>query len=386
MWSKVLREEADAVIVGAGVAGLATAFELAKRGWRPVIVEKNYVGYGDSSRNVGRIRAMQASEELTLLARESQKIWETLSDELNFNILYYKCGYLYLLYTEDELTKMNRRLEMWKRLGLRARIMDKHEIKKKVPFLNTEDIIAAVFNEGDAIVHHDPVMWGFTRALRERGVEIETRTEVTGVKLKDNSVVGVKTNRGEVKTRVLVNAAGAYGRELAKLVDLELPNRPFRREVFVTEPIKPFLFTALRFDKPIVGWFNQTLRGEVVGGVIDPAEPPSYSMKSSFEFLTRAATILRRKMPSLGKLNIMRQWGGLYDITPDEKPILGPVDNIKGYYQECGWSGRGFCLAPMAARLLGECITEGREPELLRPFNYRRFLETPMKPVERFAG
>ncbi len=380
-----MREEADAVIIGAGIAGLATALELAKQGWKSIVLEKNYVGYGASSRNVGRIRAMQADEDLTRLALESQKIWEIIPDELDFNVLYYRCGYLYLLYTEAELRKMRGRIGMWNGLGLKAKLLDSAEVKEMVPTLNTEDVIAAIFNEQDAIVHHDPVMWGFTRALKAKGVEIITETAVTNIKLRGDSVVGVATTQGEIRTRVVVNAAGAYSRDVARFLGLNLPNRPFRREVFVTEPAKPFLYTALRFDNPLVGWFNQTLRGEVVGGVIDPAEPASYSMKSSFEFLARAATLLRKRMPCLGRLNIMRQWGGLYDVTPDEKPILGPVDNIAGYYQECGWSGRGFCLAPIAARLLTECIVKGREPELMRPFKYNRFV-TPPQPLERFAG
>ncbi len=381
-----MREEADAVIIGAGIAGLATALELAKQGWRPIVLEKNYVGYGASSRNVGRIRAMQADEELTRLALGSQKIWETIPDELNFNVLYYKCGYLYLLYTEAELRKMRERIGMWNRLGLKAKLLGRVEVNEIVPTLNTEDVIAAVFNEGDAIVHHDPVIWGFTRALEAKGVDIITGTAVTDIKFQNDSIVGVATTQGAIATRVVVNAAGAHSREIARLIGIELPNRPFRREVFVTEPAKPFLYTALRFDSPLVGWFNQTLRGEVVGGVIDPAEPSSYSMKSSFEFLARAATVLLKKMPCLGRLNIMRQWGGLYDVTPDEKPILGSIDSIDGYYQECGWSGRGFCLAPIAARLLTECIVNGREPDLLRPFKYDRFADILQKPLERFSS
>ncbi len=355
------------MIIGGGIAGLATAYELAKRGLDDVVlVERNYIGCGSSTRNVCRQRKFQVDRELALLSWASQKKWDELTTELNFNILLRRCSYMLLQYTEEEVAMMKDAVKMNNSLGIKCRYLSPGDVYELEPLLKEGTPVTGAVFAKERIFHHDAVIWAYSQAAQRLGVEINSGVEVTGLRIVDGRI-RVTTKKSEIETSIAVNAAGPYSVEIAKMLGVELPIKRVRREALATESMKPFLNSVIAFYKPMEGWFHQTLRGEVVGGVIDPDEPGA-SLKSSFGFLVRTATVLTAKIPRIRYLKVIRQWGGVYGNTPDHFPIIGETDGIEGFYQINGFSGRGMNLAPIVADLLADLVVYGKTSRLIEPY------------------
>jgi sarcosine oxidase subunit beta len=228
----------------------------------------------------------------------------------------------------------------------------------------------------DAIVHHDAVVWAHLDHLAREAsgrVTIHPRTSATGVEHEGGRARAVVTDRGRIQTPVVLNATDGWSTEINAMAGVRMPNRPRRREVLVTAPIRRSIEAAVTFYRPSEGWFNQTLRGEVVMGAVDPDEPVGVDQRSSWSFLRRTAELMTRKAPALRDVTVIRQWAGMYDITPDHLPIVGPTSQLDGWWQAVGWSGRGMLLAPYLAELLAEHLISGTPPEMLRQFLPDRF-------------
>ena len=365
---------ADVVIVGAGIGGLAIARELLARGVRDiVIVERGYPGSGATGRNVARIRAMQLTEPLTHVARACQDKYDRMGDDLGFNVLFYRLGYAWVLYDTDEVDRMREIVAMHHRIGVRSALLSPEDTLRRLPVLvGGEPVAGAVLND-DAIVHHDAVVWAHLEHLAGRGVRLFPETTVRAITVGDGGVEAVETDRGRISTRVVVNAAGGWSGELNALAGVLAPNRPLRREVLVTAPLRRSIDAAITFYRPMEGWFNQTLRGEVVMGVVDPDEPEGLDQASSPAFLRRTASVITRKAPALADATVIRQWAGMYDISPDHLPLVGPTRQLEGWWQANGWSGRGMLLAPYLAELLATRLATGVAPERLEMFDPDRF-------------
>lgn len=365
---------ADVVIVGAGIGGLAIARELLARGIPDiVIVERGYPGSGATGRNVGRIRAMQLTEELTQVARACQDKYERMGEELAFNVLFYRMGYAWVLYDPDEVGRMREIVAMHHRIGLHSALLSPDDTLRRLPVLRGGDPVAGAVLNDDAIVHHDAVVWAHLEHLAHRGVQLLADTTVRAIDVGDAGVQSVVTDRGRIATRVVVNAAGGWSGELNALAGVVAPNRPVRREVLVTAPLGRSIDAAITFYRPNEGWFNQTLRGEVVMGVVDPAEPAGVEQASSAAFLRRTASVITRKAPALADATVIRQWAGMYDISPDHLPLVGPTRQLDGWWQANGWSGRGMLLAPYLAELLATRMASGASPARLGLFDPDRF-------------
>jgi sarcosine oxidase subunit beta len=383
----VLPPSADIVIVGAGIAGLAFARELIARGVRDiVIVDRGYPGGGATGRNVARIRAMQLTEELTHVALGCQAKYDRMGEELGFNVLFYRLGYAWVLYEPDEVERMRTIVEMHHRIGVASRFLTPDETLRHLPVLRGGDAVAGAVLNDDAIVHHDAVVWAHLEHLARNvpGVRIVPRTDVTGVIRDDAGIQGLQTGRGRIATRAVLNGAGGWSTALNSLAGVSAPNRPLRREVLVTAPLRRTIEAAITFYRPNEGWFNQTLRGEVVMGVVDPAETPGPDQRSSWDFLRRTAALMTRKAPALADVTVIRQWAGMYDISPDHQPLVGPTAQLDGWWQANGWSGRGMLLGPYLAELLAERFTTGVTPPRLAAFDPDRF--APGEGPEQAAG
>ena len=372
-----LPQTANAIIVGGGIGGLAAARELAARGMRRIVVlERDYPGSGATGRNVARIRRMQLTEELSRVAMACQAKYERMGAELGSNVLFYRLGYAWILYEPDEVERMRDVVAMHARLGIRSALLSPDDTLRHLPvFEGGEPVTGSVLSD-DAIVHHDAVVWAHLDHLARRfrdAVAIHPHTRVTRIEHDGDRVGAVLTDQGRIESPIVLNAAGGWSGELIAMAGVRMPNRPHRREVLVTAPLRRSIEAAVTFYRPSEGWFNQTLRGEVVMGAVDPDEPAGINQRSSWAFLQRTAELMTRKAPALRDVTVIRQWGGMYDITPDHSPIVGPTEQLEGWWQALGWSGRGMLLAPFLAELLAEHIVSGEPPAMLRQFMPDRF-------------
>ena len=366
-------------VIGGGIAGLALALELRVRGCRVTVVERRYPGAGNSTRNVGRIRRMQLTPDLTAYACRASDKWRTVHRLTGGrNPLLYRTPYVWALYDEAERRALEPLEPMWREHGARARLVDAREVLRRVPVLaGGEPTVGGVVGDA-AVVHHDAAVYAYYLAARERGVTFSIGRRAVEPLADGDRVEGVLLDDGSrIDADAVVNAAGGDSAEVALRFGVEPVNAPVRREVLVTEPSRPFVTPAVTFYRPQEGWFNQTLRGELVAGVVDPAEEPGMTEASTVRFLGRTARVLLDKAPRLAELRVVRQWAGVYDTTPDKRPLVGEHPERPGFWALNGWSGRGILLAPLSAELLArELSGEGRDPALDR-FAPGRFEDAP---------
>lgn len=370
-----LRRGYQCVIVGGGCHGLSLAYNLARRGMREIAVfEKAYLGSGASGRNTALIRSAFGTPEWIRLHQESIRLWERLSDELDYNVMFTQRGYLVLAYTDEKAEVCRRSVPVQNALGVQSGLLDPSEVRRLVPCLNVAGLRTAIYQPTGGIARHDAVVWGYARAAARLGVEIQPYTEVTGIRVQDGVVSRVLTSRGHVETALVVNAAGGHSADIARLAGVEIPVTTYPVEAFVTEPLGPLIEPAINSIHNMT-YFSQTSRGEIVGGSDEPGTPPGYRITSTLDFLELAARRLVALVPRLARASFLRQWGGLVDITPDLGPLLGEVDEVKGFVLDCGWGGYGFMGTPAGAKLLADALIDGVRPPLLEPFAPRRFKE-----------
>jgi sarcosine oxidase, subunit beta len=362
-------------VAGAGIAGLVLALELRRLGESVTVVERRYPGAGNSTRNVGRIRRMQLTPDLTAFSCRASDTWAKLDRLMGGrNPLLYPTTYAWVLYDGAELDHVAPLQRIWDEHGARARVVGAAEAAKALPVLRGGERVAGAVLGDAAIVHHDAAVHNCYLACMEAGVEFRFGHAAVGVDVQGGTAAGLVLDDGSVvPAGAVVNAAGGQSGALAEACGARAPNRPKRREVLVTEPSQPFMSHAVTFYRPVEGWFNQTLRGELVAGVVDAGEQPGFTEDSSLRFLGRTARVVLQKAPRLGELKVIRQWAGVYDITPDKRPLVGQYPEVPGLYALNGWSGRGIAFGPLSALLLArEIAGRGRDP-LLEPFDPKRF-------------
>ena len=368
-----MKRSADVVIIGAGVTGAALAYELARRGIRDVLIfERKFPCSGASGRCGGGIRQQFTTPHNIRLAMESVNRYETLSEELGVDIEFIQGGYLILAETEEEREAQRKAVALQNELGLPSRLLTPREAKEVLPLLDETTIVSATYCPTDAHANPFRVVEGYLARARERGVVLEKFTEVVDLEVKEGRIVKVRTSRGDVAPGTVVNAAGAWSREIARMAGVELPNQPIRHEIAITEPVEFFMdVMVISIHNGI--YFSQTKEGQIIGGIGDPEEKPGYNISSSLGFLRRYARELLRYVPALGQLSVLRQWAGLYDVTPDAQPVLGPTPGLENFIQANGYSGHGFMIAPKVAEILADYIERGEVSEDLARLSLARF-------------
>jgi sarcosine oxidase subunit beta len=379
MWrSHDLKSSYDVVIVGAGVHGLGIAYYLASRhGIKNIaVLDRGYLGCGNSGRNTAIIRSNYRTPEGIPFYEESVQLYEQLSRELEWNLLFSQCGHLTLAHTDSAIAGLRVRAENNQVLGVDSRIIYPDEIRRLVPAMDVSDgprlpILAALYHPPGGIIRHDAVVWGYARACDRMGVEIHPYTEVTGVRVSRGKAESVATNRGEIASGTVVNATAGWASMVAKLAGVTLPIVSHPLQACVTEPLKPFL------DKVIVSaslhvYVNQTDKGElVIGAEIDPYQ--SYSLKGTLPTLEQMASYTLELFPQLSGLRVLRQWAGICDMTPDYAPIIGVSRELDNYFVDVGWGTYGFKAAPAAAKNMAELIATGKTPKIIEAFSPARF-------------
>jgi sarcosine oxidase subunit beta len=369
-----IESKADVVIIGGGVNGCSLAYQLAKKDKKVVLFEKDHLCSGATGRCGAGIRQQWSTRENTELAIKSVKIFERLKKELGQEIGLRQGGYLIVVHDEKDMEQSERNVAMQKELGLDVSILTPDEILGVVPILDVKgmDAIGATFCPTDGHVDPFKTTHAYAKAALEYGARLYKFTSVTGIKTKGKKIDSVVTSRGKISTDVVVNAAGAWSKQVAEMVGVKLPNKPYRKEILVTERVKPvFKAMVISFRDGI--YFSQQDEGQVLGGIPIPNERSGYLTVPTFDFLSHMSKTLTRYAPSLRYVNVIRQWTGYYDVTPDARPVLGEVEGLKGFIQCNGFSGHGFMLSPMVTKLLTEYIVDGRVSPILEHLNLSRF-------------
>ncbi|MCZ6676540.1 MAG: FAD-dependent oxidoreductase [Candidatus Poribacteria bacterium] len=380
MWhSRTLKDSYDVVIIGGGAHGLACAYYLAsEHGVTDVaVLEKSYIGSGGSGRNTALIRSNYLTAEGVHFYDESIKLYEQLSHELDFNVMFSQRGHLTLAHTDGAVNTMRRRVEVNQIEGVDSRLIWPDEIKRLCPHLDVSDhprypILAALYHPPGGTVRHDAVVWGYAHQADVRGIHIHQQTEVTGLDVQDGKVTGVQTTRGHIRTGTVLNATAGWGSTIAAMAGIQLPLITIPLQACVTEPLKPFLDVVVVSGSLHV-YISQSDRGELVmGASVDPFS--SYSMAGSLSFLEDIAGHVLELFPSLSLVRVLRQWAGICDIPPDYSPLMGATP-VEGFLVDVGWGTYGFKASPIAGKTLAELIATGKTPALIAPFRLSRFEE-----------
>lgn len=368
-----LKSHYQVVVIGGGANGLGVAWRLAEAGLTDVLVlEKSYLVSGASGRNGGGIRAQWGTRDNLVLARDSIRMFRDMSRDLGFNVWFRQGGYLFLAHDEEKAKAMRDVIKFHNANGVDSRYLDTPEAHVLAPEVNLDGVVAASYHPGDGIIFPWAVVFGLARKCVELGVDVRTFAAAKGFDVANGRIAAVHTTRGRVTCDVVVNAAGCWSREVADMVGVKLPNLPVRHEILVTEALKPFL-DPMVVDLRNGLYVNQDMRGEVICGIGMPGEKPGVNFASSFDFTKRVARALLDIIPTLGDVKVLRQWAGAYDVTPDGKPVLGPVEGVENFHQLNGASGHGFMISPATTRMVADAIL-GRKPmHALEPYLLARF-------------
>ena len=354
-----MKNNAEIVIIGGGVIGCAIAYNLADKGVKDiVVVEKNYIASGSTGSCGAGIRQQWGTKMNCLLSRKSMEIFENMNEILatKRDIELKQGGYLLLAYSKRELDQFKENIKLQHSLNIPSELLTVKEAKEIVPQLNTEGVTGAAFCPTDGHANPFRVNQAYMEAAQRKGVEFYTYTEAKDIVIKKGKIKKVVTDKGDIETSMVVNAAGGFSKEVGKMAGIDIPTKSERHEILVTEQVNPIL-------KPMVMSFSyniycqQTPDGSFVMGYGDPEEPESHNIKASWQFLERMSKKATHILPFLKELRVIRQWAGLYNVTPDAQPILDESEEVNGYYMAVGFSGHGFMIAPMTGILMAEMIT-----------------------------
>lgn len=369
-----MKNKASVVIIGGGVVGCAIAYNLAKMGLKDIVlVEKDYLAAGATGRCGAGVRQQWGTEMNCRLAKESMHIFENMNEilETKRDIELKQEGYLLLAYSDREVEQFKKNIQLQHSLDIPSRLITPKEAKEIVPYLNTDKLVGGAFCPTDGHANPFLVTQAYAEAARRLGVEIYTHTEVSEIKHNNGKIAGVVTNRGFIETEKIVNAAGGYSAIIGEMVDLEIPIYSERHQILVTEPVEPMQGPmVMSFSYNI--YCQQSPHGSFIMGFGDPNEPRDLNIKSSWQFLEEMAHKASWLLPPLKHLRVVRQWSGLYNITPDRQPILCEAPDLPGFYMAIGFSGHGFMIAPMVGIVMAEMIL-GEELSIKLDLDLGRF-------------
>ena len=367
----------DVIIIGAGGHGLASAFYLAKNhGIKNIaVLEKGYLGGGNTGRNTTIVRSNYMLDENALFYEKSLKLWEQLSHELNFNVMFSQRGVLNLANSDSQMDAITRRGNTMRLNGIDAELLDRRQVEKMIPYLDFSDtarfqIKGGLLQRRGGTARHDAVAWGFARGADQLGVDIIQNCEVTGFKTKGNNIETVETSRGSIGCgKVGFAVAGSTG-HLASKLGMTLPIESHVFQAFVSEPLKPIIDHVVTFGAGHFYISQSDKGGLVFGGDIDMYN--SYAQKGNLPLIEDVVTAGLAMIPGLSRLRIVRHWGGIMDMSMDGSPIIGksPIDNL---YLNCGWCYGGFKATPGSGWVFAHTIANDAPHELNAGLNFNRF-------------
>lgn len=381
-WSPAWREAEpkdsyDVVVVGGGGQGLATAYYLARVHGvsRVALLEKGWIGGGNTGRNTTVIRSNYFFPESVALYDLSVRLYETLARELNYNIMFSQRGMAILAHSEAEMEIAARIVNAMQINGTDAELLGPDAVKARAPLLNTTPdarfpVFGAIWQGRAGTARHDAVAWGYARAADRLGVDIIQNCEVHDILVEGGKCTGVETSRGRIRAERTGLAVAGNASALAGKVGIGLPINSYALQAYVTEPVKPILDTVV-FSPGAGTYVSQSDKGELVfGGGLDRV--PSYAQRGNPPMQEAVIGGLLEMFPVFGQLALLRHWAGTVDVTPDSSPILGP-SGVNGLYLNCGWGTGGFKALPAGGWLFAHLLATGTHHAISRPFDLERF-------------
>jgi len=369
------KREYDAIIIGAGGHGLATAYYLAARhGIRNVaVIERGWLGGGNTARNTTIVRSNYLWDEAAHLYEWSLKLFEGLSADLNYNVLFSQRGVLNLGHSPQDMREINRRVNANLLNGIDAEVWDRERIKACVPIMNLDTrypVLGASFQPRAGVARHDAVAWGFARAADALGVDIIQHCPVTGIRRENGAVVGVDTAKGFIRSKCVGIVAAGHSSVVAGMAGFRLPIESHPLQALVSEPLKPVLDTVV-MSNAIHAYISQSDKGDlVIGAGIDAYT--GYGQRGSFPVIEGAIAAIVELFPCFSRVRMNRQWAGIVDVAPDACPIIGRTP-VKGLYINCGWGTGGFKATPGSGWVMAHTMATGEPHPLNAPFALDRF-------------
>lgn len=353
-------QKANVVIIGGGGIGLSTAYYLCKAGVEGVVVvERGYVGSGSTGRCGGGMRQQWSTRGNVVLAKHSMAAFRDFPNEVGQEIDFVQGGYLLTGWTEEMMEQFRQHIKVQNEMGVNTRLVTPQEVREIVPLFNTDGLLGGAYGPTDGLANPFLVLEGYARRVKELGGRILTHTNVTGLESDKDNVTKVVTDQGTISANWVVNACGAFSADVAAMVGVALPVVPYRHQIFVTEPLE-------RCQEPMVIdlyhniYFSQARHGAFLTGQTDKDEPASTKIAERWQSAAEVARKLVQLVPRLASVNILRQWAGLYEVTPDHQPIIGYIPGFKNFLVAAGYSGHGFMLAPVSGKLLSEIVVHGK--------------------------
>ena len=393
-WTKNWRSpnpkpEYDVVIIGGGGHGLATAYYLAKEhGMTNVaVIEKGWLGGGNTGRNTTIVRSNYELDTNAHFYEKSLKLWETLSQDLNYNVMFSQRGVLNLAHTDTAVDAALRRGNAMRLNGIDAQWLNPKKIRQRVPLLNLENkgflpVLGGLFQPRGGTARHDAVAWGFARKADSMGIDIIQNCKVTDINISSAKVVSVTTELGKIKTRKVGIAVAGHSSEVASMAGIRLPIESHVLQAMVSEPIKPCLDTVVTSSAAHL-YISQSDKGELVfGGDLDFYN--SYAQRGNFPRIEQVVASILFLFPAFSRLRLLRTWGGIMDMTMDGSPIISKTP-IKGLYLNGGWCYGGFKATPGSGWVFAHTIAQDRPHKLNEGFSLNRF-ESGHTIDERGAG
>ena len=367
----------DVIVVGGGGHGLATAYYLAAehKVGRIAVLEKGWIGGGNTGRNTTIVRSNYLWDESAHLYEKSLQLWEGLSQELNFNVMFSQRGVMNLGHSLQDMRDIYRRSNANRLNGIDSEILNPAQIKAMVPAMNVSanaryPVLGASFQPRGGVARHDAVAWGFARAADEHGVDIIQNCEVTGICKENGVVTGVETNRGMIQASKVAVVAAGHSSVLGDMAGLRMPIESHPLQALVSEPLKPVLDTVV-MSNAVHGYVSQSDKGElVIGAGIDSYI--GYGQRGSFSIIEGNVAAIVELFPIFSRVRMLRQWGGIVDVCPDACPIISKT-SLKGLYFNCGWGTGGFKATPGSGWVFAHTVAHDEPHALNAAFNMERF-------------
>ena len=371
------KKKYDAIIVGGGGHGLTTAYYLAKNHnlSNIAVIEKGWIGGGNTGRNTTIIRSNYLWDQSAALYDHALKLWEGMSQELNYNVMFSQRGVMNVAHTLHDVRELKRRWHANRLNDIDCEWLDTHQVKKFCPVINTSPnirypVLGATLQRRAGTARHDAVAWGYARGADAMGVDIIQNCEVTNINIENGSVTGIETTKGKIKSKKIGIVTAGHSSVIANMVGIRLPLESRPLQALVSEPVKPIIDTVV-MSNTIHAYVSQSDKGELVIGAGTDGYT-SYTQRGGFNIVEDTISAVVELFPLFSRMKMLRHWGGIVDICPDASPIVSKT-HINGLYFNCGWGTGGFKATPGSGWVFAHTIANDEPHELNAPFTINRF-------------